>query len=157
MKKIYFLSSTALLVIAGVAILSDSRAADAGSQAKSSTALMPVEDDVHEFMEYAFEPPFTQLKASLSEVPKDNKVWKLVKASSLILAENGNLLMLRGPEEDTDTWNQFAAELRDQGKLLYQAAKKRDFDSSKKHYAGFVAKCNACHETFADGEHIQKP
>ena len=77
--------------------------------------MKPVEDDVHEFMEYAFEPFFHALKESMAEAPKDGKAWKPVKANSLILAENGNLLMLRGPEENNAEWNKLAADLRDQG------------------------------------------
>ena len=119
--------------------------------------MKPVEDDVHEFMEYAFEPFFHDLKDLMASEPADKRAWKPVKAASLILAENGNLLMLRGPEEGRAKWNQIAADLRDSGQLLYQSAKKRDYATARKHYEKFVDNCNACHHAFADGEHIQKP
>lgn len=128
------------------------RAAD-----EEAPKMMAVEDDMHEFMEYAFEPFFHELKESLAKEPENKRAWKPVKANSLILAESGNLLMLRGPEENKDAWNRLAHELRDQGKLLYGAAKKRDYASTRKHYEAFVSNCNACHEQFADGEHMQKP
>ena len=130
-------------------------AADSG-KGSDAPALRPVEDDVHEFMEYAFEPFFHDLRGAISNPPANKKAWIPVKANSLILAENGNLLMLRGPEENSSTWNELSVALREEGKLLYQAAKKRDYDAAKVHYEKFVTKCNACHQQFADGEHMQK-
>ena len=124
---------------------------------KQATPLAPVEDDPHEFMEYAFEPFFHALKDSLSTAPKDRAAWKPVKANALILAENGNLLMLRAPKEESAAWNQLSADLREAGRELYQAAKQRDYKLARPRYEAFVAKCNACHEKFADGEHLQKP
>ena len=120
-----------------------------------TTSQEPVEADVHEFMEYAFEPFFESLKDSLASEPKDRKAWKAVKANSLILAENGNLLMLRGPKEHSKKWNELSAAMRDQGKHVYRGGKKRDYQSTRKAFVSFVAKCNACHEAFADGEHMQ--
>ena len=152
--------SVALLVGLAWLCLNVSRttAQDAEPIAGKPTAkLMPVEDDMHEFMEYAFEPYFHELKEALAEPPANGKAWKPVKASSLVLAENGNLLMIRGPEDDRTAWDRIAVELRDQGQLLYRAAKKRDYDEARKQYVAFVAKCNECHHQFADGEHLQKP
>lgn len=126
---------------------------------KVEPKLAPVEDDMHEFMEYAFEPFFKELRATMKSEPADRNAWKPVKANSLILAENGNLLMMRGPEdgEEKRAWNALAADLREHGRLLYQQAKKRDYTQARKHYEAFVTKCNACHEKFADGEHMLKP
>lgn len=117
----------------------------------------PVEADMHEFMEYAFEPFFKQLKQAMKEEPANRKAWVPIKATSLILAENGNLLMLRGPEEKKPEWDALSQQLRAEGQKLYQSAKKRDFELTTKHYKQFVSNCNACHEKFADGKHIQKP
>lgn len=130
---------------------------DTGDTDKPAIAMVPVEADVHEFMEYAFEPFFHTLKSALEGAPADKNAWKSVKANALVLAENGNLLMLRGPEENSTAWNRLATEMRDQGKQLYQAAKKRDYSASRQQYERFVEKCNACHHEFADGEHLQKP
>ena len=130
---------------------------DTDETGKPAITMAPVESDVHEFMEYAFEPFFHALRSALQEAPADKNAWKPVKANALVLAENGNLLMLRGPEENTKAWNQLAAEMRDQGQRLYQAAKKRDYTASRQQYERFVEKCNACHQAFADGEHLQKP
>lgn len=155
MKTTWLLGIGVFLSVGYAVMLPQAEAAD-GSQ-PAGHEMQAVEDDVHEFMEYAVEPFFKQLKSSLKEPPKNKRAWVSVKANSLILAENGNLLMLRGPQKEVAQWNTLAAALRDQGQLLYYAAKKRDFGTSKKHYVNFVTKCNACHEKFADGEHIQKP
>lgn len=126
---------------------------------KVEPKLAPVEDDMHEFMEYAFEPFFKDLRTSMKAEPADKKAWKPVKANSLILAENGNLLMMRGPKDGVEKqeWNALAADLREHGRLLYKQAKKRDYALARKHYEAFITKCNACHEKFADGEHMLKP
>lgn len=156
MKKTALFSFTVLVCC--VAIGTVVRGADETTSSDSSEpGLAPVEADVHEFMEYAFEPFFKQLKASLQGPPADKKAWVPVKANALVLAESGNLLMLRGPDENKAEWNRLSAELRDQGKMLYQAAKKREFEPTKTNYMKLVTKCNACHEKFADGEHMQKP
>ena len=65
--------------------------------------------------------------------------------------------MLRPPEEETNEWNRLSAELRDSGGELYAAAKTRDYPTTREKYVNFVHKCNACHEQFADGEHLQEP
>lgn len=153
--SVILFSGLVIATFAGFSLLPTTVAHGDDDNAKPS--LKPVEDDMHEFMEYAFEPFFHELKETMAQPPADKRAWKPVKANSLILAENGNLLMLRGPDEDKDDWNRIAADLRDQGGLLYQAAKKRDYAVARKQYEGFVAKCNECHEQFADGEHIQKP
>lgn len=150
--KIWF-GLLAFLTLASLSmVLPTSKAAD-----KQKPQPVAVEDDVHEFMEYAFEPFFHDLKSSLAAAPKNNKGWKAVKANALILAENGNLLMLRAPDEDAAEWNELSAQLRDQGGKLYRAAKKRDYDVAHAEYVKFVTACNQCHERFADGEHMQKP
>lgn len=155
MKSNWYVLPTLLLTVMGVQALRSSHAEE--EKILASVAMVAVESDVHEFMEYAFEPFFHSLKESLAHQPADKKAWKPIKANSLILAENGNLLMLRGPEEDKAAWNALAAKLREEGKLLYQSAKKRDYELARRHYVNFVTSCNACHEKFADGEHIQTP
>ena len=156
MKAFIATSMTALLA-AGMLLSQRARSEAKQDSPAHQQALVPVESDVHEFMEYAFEPFFEQLKASLQQAPADRKSWVPVKANALVLAEAGNLLMLRGPEEHQQQWDALAVDLRDHGQTLYQAAKKRDYAVAREAYVTFVAKCNACHEKFADGEHIQQP
>lgn len=116
-----------------------------------------VEPDMHEFMEYMFEPGFKRLKPLMASEPADRLGWKGIKGDSLVLAEAGNLLLARVPEKDGDKWTELSMAVREQGGALYQAAKKRDFPTARKHYEAMVVKCNACHTHFAGGEHQLAP
>jgi len=145
------------MALMGVALLtSPGRAVRAGDATKPA-AVEPVEKDMHEFMEYVFEPTFKRLKPAMAETPADNKGWKVVKADGLILAEGGNLLLSRQPEEHADVWVQLATAVRKHGGDLYAAGKKKDFATAKTAYTAMVQSCNECHKKFADGEHQLEP
>jgi hypothetical protein len=116
-----------------------------------------VEGDMHEFMEYVFQPTYKRLKVSMAAAPADNNAWKGIKSDALILAEGGNLLLLRLPEEDATDWQVLSAAVRDTGGNLYRAAKKKDFPAAQQHYQAMLKKCNACHDKFAGGEHQLLP
>lgn len=117
----------------------------------------PVEEDMHELMEYVFEPPYKRLKAALASPPTEKSVWKSIKSDSLILAEAGNLLIGRTSEDSLDVWNQYAEATRTTGSLLYSAAKKGDAAEARRSWEGLLQSCNACHEQFAGGEHLLEP
>ena len=129
------------------------RAADANA----ATAPEPVEDDMHEFMEYVFQPTYRRLKAEMAEQPADNQAWKAIKSDSLILAEGGNLLLIRTPDEKADSWNEHSAAVRELAGELYASAKAKDYAAAREHYTTMLQKCNSCHNDFADGEHQLKP
>lgn len=117
----------------------------------------PVESDMHEFMEYVFQPTFKRLKPVMKAKPADNGGWKSIKADGLILAEGGNLLLMRQPKEDASDWAKHSVEVREFGGQLYRAAKAKDFTKARKHYESMVEACNACHQQFAGGKHILAP
>jgi hypothetical protein len=148
--------ATALLTVCS--LLTNPRpAVQAGDEAKAAAAVEPVETDMHEFMEYAFEPTFKRLKPAMAAAPADNAGWKVIKADGLILAEGGNLLLARQPEEHADVWVQFATTVRKHGGELYAAGKKKDFASARTAYTAMIRSCNECHEQFADGKHQLEP
>ncbi len=117
----------------------------------------PVEPDMHEFMEYVFQPTYKRLKLAMAAEPADKAGWKGIKADSLILAEGGNLLLLHKPEADAATWNELSVAVRESGGAMYQAAKKKEFAPARQHYEAMLKKCNACHDKFAGGEHQLMP
>lgn len=117
----------------------------------------PVEDDMHEFMEYVFQPNYGLLKKSLAKAPATKEEWFNVKVGSLVLAEGGNLILLRGPNEDRKEWIEYATAVRDLGGKTYRAAQAQDFDVARSHYEAMITKCNACHQHYADGEHQLTP
>lgn len=117
----------------------------------------PVENDMHEFMEYLFQPTYNRLKPLMAGAPSNNAGWKGIKADSLTLAEGGNLLLSRVPEKDSERWLEWSIAVRSTGGDLYQAAKKKDFAAARRHYEVMLTKCNACHTHFAEGEHQLSP
>lgn len=116
-----------------------------------------VEESMHEFMEYVYQPTYVRLKNTMAGLSGEKPDWKLAKADSLILAESGNLLLLRGPKEDREMWAQLSIATRDSGKELYQAARAKDATKAKAAYTTLIERCNACHDHFADGEHQLEP
>ena len=129
--------------------------ADTSSSAKNTAK--PVEESMHEFMEYVFQPTYKRLKQSMATEPADRSTWKAIKSDSLILAESGNLLLLRKPEQQADVWNQHSVEVRELGGKLYRAAAKKDYKTARHNYTAMLTRCNSCHKAFAKGKHQLKP
>ncbi|PQO47954.1 cytochrome c [Blastopirellula marina] len=117
----------------------------------------PVETDMHEFMEYVFQPTYKRLKAAMATEPTENAAWKEIKSTSLILAESGNLLLERAPEKEAAAWDEYSIAVRTLGGDLYHAAKKKDYAAASTSYKAMLQKCNACHDKFAHGEHQLSP
>ncbi|MCA9266475.1 MAG: cytochrome c [Planctomycetales bacterium] len=155
----YWTPPIVLLTLVTLCAVWPVRAADDDAPTAGELALVPVEPDMHEFMEYAFEPVFHPLKEAMATEPKDGKGWKAVKAGGLLLAESGNLLMMRAPTDDAEEiteWNKLSVAMRVEAQNLYRAGKSRTYADAKTSYTAMVARCNACHDRFADGEHQQK-
>lgn len=116
-----------------------------------------VEDDMHEFMEYYFQPTYKRLKAVMAKEPADAKGWKPIKADSLILAEGGNLLLHRMPKKGGDLWRKLSIAVRTEGGKFYHAAQKKNWKDSRAHYERMLKNCNACHQEFARGKYQLAP
>ena len=134
-------------------------ATDARAESPSETknTAQPVEDNMHEFMEYVFQPTYKRLKVAMASEPTDNGTWKAIKSDALILAEGGNLLLIRKPKKHADVWTQHSVVVRELGGNLYQAARKKDYKTARQNYTSMLMKCNSCHNKFANGEHQLKP
>ncbi|MBI1310068.1 hypothetical protein GC176_02085 [bacterium] len=124
---------------------------------QSKTMAAPVEPSMHEFMEYVFQPPYKRLHAVMATEPADNAAWKAIKSDALILAEAGNLLLIRHPDENDQAWREHSAEVRELGGAFYQAARKKDYSAAKEQYSAMLQKCNSCHRIFADGKYQLTP
>jgi hypothetical protein len=147
----------ALFAAATLTALLAGRGLTARAESPTAGQPRPVEQDMHEFMEYVFEPAYKRLKPALAAPPADNSGWKIIKADGLLLAEGGNLLLLRKPEDDKAAWDELSAAVRDAGSALYQAARAKDYPAARGHYEAMLKKCNACHDKFAAGEHQLAP
>lgn len=146
------------LAVAGLAItLSLPPQASAYVRSIPEDGVQPVEDSMHEFMEYVFQPAYLRLKAAMAAAPADNKGWKALKSDSLILAESCNLLFGRAPEDKAADWKSHAKAAREKGGQLYAAAKAKDFAATGSAWKSMLESCNACHKQFEDGKHILQP
>ena len=151
-----------LLLVLAAGILSGRSSTDQPTASAVQAAppkmpgLRPVEDDMHEFMEYAFEPGYKRLKANLAAEP-DAAGWKAIKGDALTLAEAGNLLLMRLPEEEALSWARHAAAVRQSAGKLYTDAKKKNYAAARRSWEATIANCNHCHDVFAEGKYQLKP
>ena len=130
---------------------------DAKAAPTSFKDVVPVEQSMHELMEYVFEEPFKRLKANLPGETHDRAYFRALKSDSLILAEGGNMLLMRLPKEDAAAWAELSLAVRGEATALYQAGRAKDVDAARKLFKSMVLKCNACHDQFAAGEHQLEP
>ncbi len=159
-NRTWIVAGIAAVLIASLAFQGSSVSSVSNARAespKAKTTAKPVEPSMHEFMEYVFQPPYKRLRTVMATEPADNAAWKSIKSDSLILAEAGNLLLIRHPEKNEDTWREHAVTVRDLGGRFYQAARKKDYSAAKQSYTAMLQKCNSCHNAFADGEHQLTP
>ncbi|MDP7206056.1 MAG: hypothetical protein QGH11_10820, partial [Pirellulaceae bacterium] len=125
MTRTHFLLSFLFLTILGTVTWT---LATTGSPVKADDArpadndIQPVDDDMHHFMEYVFEPSYKRLKVAMASEPADKQTWKGIKGDALTLAECANLLAMRTPKEDGYGWKPFSLRVRGYGSQLYQAA-----------------------------------
>jgi len=117
----------------------------------------PVEESMHEFMEYVYEPAYKRLRANMAAEPAGKKQWKAIKGDALTLAEASNLLLNRLPKKDPAAWMEITGEVRTQGAKFYAAAGKGEYKAARAAYEAMITRCNACHQKFADGEYQLKP
>ena len=131
----------------------------ADEPAKATPAPVPasVPVSMHDFMEGVFQSPYRRLKVAMAEEPKDAAGWKAIRSDSLILAEGGNLLLLRLPEKDADSWTAHSVDTRNAGADLVTAAKAKNFTAARTAYETMLNHCNACHRQFENGKHILAP
>ncbi|HEX4591943.1 MAG TPA: hypothetical protein VH120_18540 [Gemmataceae bacterium] len=89
------------------------------------------------------------LEKNLAQPPTDQDTWAFVRGQSLLIAETGNLLMLRPPRlEGQDAWLAAAAELREKATAIARSAAARDADGCRRGLVTLAGTCNRCHQTF---------
>src|SRR4029077_15296652 len=106
----------------GGTIGDDKRPAEArplwsGSQLRHLPPLEPIADT--RFLMQAINlPNFQGLEYLLKQRPVDANAWAYVKGQALLIAENGNLLILRPSRSQEDRWLDLAATLRSKAARL---------------------------------------
>jgi hypothetical protein len=90
------------------------------------------------------------LDGLLKKEPADAEAWAFARGQALLIAETGNLLLLRPPRtpEGQDAWFQRATELRDAAAALARSAGGQDYARSRAGLADVANSCNRCHQTF---------
>lgn len=119
--------------------------------------IVPVDTNMHDFMEGMFQSPYRRLKEAIANEPKDNNGWRAIRSDVLILAEGSNLLVLRKQEKDQAKWDEYSLASKQAGETAFKAAKKKNFTETRKAYESMLVHCNDCHKAFADGKHQLVP
>src|SRR5262245_21038707 len=120
-------------------------------QAKQSTFTPKFEAlaETRLLMEGMANPNYRSLNRLLKEKPADHDTWVFVRGQALLLAETGNLLLLRPPRNSgRDTWMKLAMAMRDEAGELARKTAARDHNGSKTALVNVTNACNRCHQTF---------
>lgn len=119
---------------------------------KRDTSRAPKPEAVAEtrlLMEGLNQANFRGLDKLLKEKPADAEAWTFARGQALLIAETGNLLMLRPPRsKGQDAWMDRAAELREAATAVARAAGRRDFERSQNAFRDLAQTCNRCHQAF---------
>jgi len=92
---------------------------------------------------------FRGLEKILSQKPQENQQWVFARGQALLLAETGNLLMLRPPKNEGEpVWFQRATDYRNWSVYLAQCLAIKDYERSRAALTGVANTCNRCHQTF---------
>jgi hypothetical protein len=92
---------------------------------------------------------FTGLERLLKQKPADAEAWSFARGQALLIAETGNLLMLRPPKNPGEVaWMDRCRELREAATGLARAVSTRDFDRSRTALTDVADACTRCHQTF---------
>ena len=89
------------------------------------------------------------LEKMLKAKPEDTEAWTFARGQALLVAETGNLLLLRPPKnQGQDAWNKNAAEMREAATRLARSAAERDLNTSRARLIEVANACNRCHQSF---------
>jgi hypothetical protein len=94
---------------------------------------------------------FQGLEKILKQKEIDADSWAFARGQALLIAETGNLLMLRPPKNmtGTDTWMRASIDLRDSASQLAKTVATRDRERSRAGLTSLANTCNKCHQTFS--------
>lgn len=94
-------------------------------------------------------PNFGGLRKILSDKPSEIDAWKFARGQALLIAETGNLLMLRPPRgAGQDTWMARSTELREAAYRLARSLAAQDYLRSRSGLVEVANSCNRCHRSF---------
>jgi hypothetical protein len=89
--------------------------------------------------------------------PQNDKEWQAVKNSAVLLAESGNVLMMRGHARDQADWIKDAQLLLDAGTAAADAARSMNVAGLVTASNSITATCTTCHKQYRPNVHPPKP
>jgi hypothetical protein len=105
--------------------------------------------DTRLLMEGLNQANFQGLEKLLQRRPDGVDAWTFARGQALLIAETGNLLLLRPPRNTGRTaWMERAVELRSTATRLARAAAARDYAQCRTGLADLATTCNRCHQSF---------
>lgn len=100
-------------------------------------------------MEGMSQPNYQALQKLLKQRPADADAWSFARGQALLLAETGNLLLIRPPRNQGQTvWLDLAADLRAAATRLARSCASQDYERSRVNLTAVAQACNRCHTTF---------
>ncbi len=131
----------------------------AHSQPQPAKKALPKLEPVAEtklLMEGIADPNTRALGKLFASKPKDAEAWAFARGQALLLAEAGNLLMMRPPKTRAgeESWLTHAGELRESATAVARAAAAKDYLQARTALAGVANACNRCHQTFRVGVRV---
>ena len=95
---------------------------------------------------------YRSLQKLLKNKPADRETWVFARGQAILVAESGNLLLLRPPKgTGRDPWMKHAMDMRSQAITLARATAAKDHAKSVQGLADLKASCVRCHQTFRVG------
>ncbi len=92
---------------------------------------------------------YRSLHRLLKNKPPDVETWVFARGQALLIAETGNLLLLRPPRNSgRDPWMKLAMAMRGDAGALARRIAARDHAGSTKALEKLTGSCNRCHQTF---------
>lgn len=92
---------------------------------------------------------FKGLERLLRQAPTEPTHWTFARGQSLLIAETGNLLMLRPPKaQGVEAWFEKATDLRARAGALAKSLGEKDYHASRAAFVQLANSCNRCHQTF---------
>jgi Cytochrome C' len=81
--------------------------------------------------------------------PPDVDTWTFARGQALLIAETGNLLLLRPPRnEGRETWMRRAMDMRQAAGDLARQLGNRNLQRSRAAFQELTTQCNRCHQSF---------
>ncbi len=80
--------------------------------------------------------------------PQDDKEWLSIQRNAVLLAESGNVLLMRAPAGGQSDWAKDAKILVDAGAAAYKAARAKDANALLAVAQPLNATCTSCHKQY---------